>query len=254
MITLKTSIPLIISFCFIPLLVFASSKTELIVGYGRHNAPPYAIEKAEQLSGGIIKDIVTVISAELNIKATFIKAPRKRVERYLENNTIHLWLITNPAWLSNSEKLQWSETLFIERDKIVIKADNPTIYQALPDFIGMNIGTIRGYKYPNLQPFFDKEYFVRYDVSNLEVNFIRLALNRIDAFVDADILINYHLKQSKNPQVYKVLPMTISQHNIQAALSPNAPITLKQFNQALNKLKARGVIAKILQKYQLERQ
>ncbi len=239
-------------FALIPLLASADNKTTLVIGYGDHDSTPYAIEKGEQLSAGIIKDIATELSGELDIAITFVKTPRKRTERYLENKTIDLILISNPAWLSNSEKLQWSDTIFIEKDIMVVKADNPNSYQNLTDFRGMTIGTIRGYTYPNLQPFFDRDSFVRYDVSNLSVNFIRLELDRIDAFVDADILINYQLKQKKNPQIFKVLPLTVSQQNIQAALSPNAPITIAQFNQALKKLKDQGVIAAILKKYHID--
>lgn len=234
------------------LSALADNKTKLIITYGDHNSAPYAIEKGEQLSGGIIKDIATELSDELDVGVTFIKTPRKRIERYLENNTIHLVLIANPAWLINSDKLQWSETILIEKSIMVIKASNENKYQEIIDFRGMIIGTIRGYKYTNLQPYFDKEYFIRYDVSNLNVNFIRLALERIDALVDSEILINYQLKQNKNAQVFKVLPLIVSQHNIQAALSPNAPITLTQLNQALNKLKDQGVIAAILKKYDIE--
>ena len=84
------------------------------------------------------------------------------------------------------------------------------------------------------------------------MNLIRLELNRIDALVDADILIDYQLKQVKNAEIFKVLALTVSQHKIQADLSPNAPITMVQFNQALKKLKDQGVIAAILRKYQIE--
>jgi len=238
--------------CFIALSVLADDKTTLIVGYGDHNSAPYAIERGEQLSSGIIKDIATELSGELDINIAFIKTPRKRTQRYLENNTIHLILITNPHWLTNSEKLQWSDPLFIEKDIMVIKADNSNLYQKITDFRGMTIGTIRGYKYPTLQPFFDKDYFIRYDVNNLNVNLIRLGLNRIDALVDAEILINYQLKINKNPKEFKVLPLVVSQQNIQAALSPNAPVTLITFNRALNRLKDQGVIAAILKKYHIE--
>jgi len=231
--------------------VFADNDIKLLIGYGDHDAPPYAIEKAETLYSGIIKDIATEISEELDISVTFVKTPRKRTERYLENDTIHLILMSNPAWL-NSKKLQWSNSLLIEKEVIVIKADNIREYQEISDLRGMIIGTIRGYKYPALQTFFDSEYFIRYDVSNLEVNFIRLALNRVDALVGADILINYQLKQNKDAQVFKVLPLTINQNSIQAALSPNAPITLTQLNLVLKKLKDQGVIAAILKKYQID--
>jgi ABC-type amino acid transport substrate-binding protein len=244
---------LLIFFCLLaPLSEAADKGNTLIVGYGDHNAPPYAIEMSEKLQSGIIKDIATELSDELDISVSFFKTPRKRTERYLENNTIHLYLISNPAWLDNSDKLQWSTPLFIDKDILVVREDNPKKYQEMADFRRMIIGTIRGYSYPELQPFFDKEFFIRYDVSSLDVNFIRIELNRIDALVDSEILINYHLKQSNNAHLYRKSPLTVSQQNIQAALSPNAPITLIQLNQALKKLKDQGVIAAILKKYQIE--
>lgn len=249
MIALKRII--LLGFLF-PLLAVATSQDTLIVSYGDHNSAPYAVEQGEVLYSGIIKDIATEIADELDINISFFKTPRKRTERYLENETVHLVIISNPAWLKNSNKLQWSETVFVEKDIIVTRADNTHIYQELADLKGMIIGTIRGFTYPNLQPYFDKEHFVRYDVSNLQVNFIRLELNRIDALVDADVAINYHLLKSEKPKAYRVLPIVVSEHNIQAALSPNAPVSLEDFNKALIKLKEQGVIAAILKKYQLE--
>lgn len=249
MVSLKHLI--LLSFLF-PLVTFANTKDTLIVSYGDHNAAPYAIEEGETLHSGIIKDIASEIADELDINISFFKTPRKRTERYLENDTVHLVLISNPVWLDNSDKLQWSETVFIERDIIVTRATNNQKYRKIEDLKGMIIGTIRGFSYPNLQPFFDKEYFIRYDVSNLQVNFIRLELDRIDALVDADVAINYHLLTNKNDKDFRVSPLVVSKHNIQAALSPNSPVSIHDFNKALNKLKEQGVIAAILKKYQVE--
>jgi ABC-type amino acid transport substrate-binding protein len=232
--------------------VYADNQTTLIIGYGDHDAAPYAIEKSEKLHSGIIKDIAIELSSELDIDITFFKTSRKRAERYLESDTIHLFLISSPAWFKNSDKLQWSTSVFIEKDIMVIRADNTKSYQEIIDLKGMIIGTIRGYSYPKLQPFFDKEFFIRYDVSNLEVNFIRLALNRIDALVNSETLINYHLRENIDAKLYRKIPLTINQQTIQAALSPNAPIAISQLNQALNKLKDQGVIAAILKKYQVK--
>lgn len=231
--------------------VFADNKATLVIGYGDHNAAPFTIERGEELQGGIIKDIAKEIAAEIDINVSFVKTPRKRTERNLINDDIHLILLSNPAWLSN-KKLRWSETLFTQKDVMVVRADNPNKYNQISDFRGMVIGTIRGYTYPSLQSYFEKEQLIRYDVNNLQVNLIRLDLNRIDALVDAEILINHQLKQSDNASHFKVLPLTVSQDPLKAALSPNAPITMKQLNQTLKKLKDQGVIAAILKKYQIE--
>jgi polar amino acid transport system substrate-binding protein len=235
-------------YLLIPLSVFADNKTTLVIGYGEHNAAPYTIESGEELQDGIIKDIAKEIATEIGINTTFVKIPRKRTERNLLNDDIHLVLLSNPAWLSN-KKLRWSGTLFTQKDIMVVRADNQKKYNQISDFKGMVIGTIRGYIYPTLEPYFVNKQLIRYDVSNLQINLSILDLNRIDALIDAEMLINYQLKQSKNTHNFKVLPLTISQDNLKAVLSPNTPITMKQLNQTLQKLKDQGVIAGILKKH-----
>jgi len=249
MLLLKSVLFIIVLFTIPTFPVSADSQSKLIVSYGDHNAPPYAIEKGEVLYGGLIKDIAIELADELDIDISFNKTPRKRIERNLENDSIHLVLISNPKWLSNSDKLQWSDTIFVEQDVIVTKAEKNHNYKEVSDLKGKIIGTIRGYSYPTIDALFDKNYFVRYDVSNLKVNLIRLQMNRVDAIVAASTPLNYLLQQSNKPLEFKVLPVSISQHNIRAAFSPNAPISIDDFNQALKKLKDQGIIAAILRKY-----
>lgn len=228
----------------------AEKPAPLIIAYGDHNGAPYAIEQNEKLQSGIIKDVAKALANELNITVTFVKTPRKRVERYLANNTIHVVLISSPQWLSNHAKLQWSDPLFIEHDKIVTKVELAKETQRIEDLKQKVIGTIRGYSYPTLQPFFDEKLLIRYDVASIDDNFTRLEMDRIDALVDSDILINYQLKNISSHHMFKVLPFNVSTHKIQAALSPNSPIALASFNQALNTLNKKGIIADIINKYQ----
>lgn len=242
---------LLLCSAILPFFAFASDKTTLIFSYGDYNAAPYAMESGEQLSSGIIKDIATELGDELGFMVSFVRTPRKRIERYLANNTSHIHLISNPAWLSHSEKFQWSDTLFIQKNRMVINADNPNNYEKLADFKGMVIGTIRGYKYPTLQPFFDQGELIPYGVTTLSVNLIRLNLKRVDVVIDSNILINYQLKQNNNNSAFKVLPIIVNEIDIKAALSANAPITLEQFNQTLKKLKDQGVIDAMMKKYDI---
>jgi len=241
---------LLLSLCF---QVHANTENTLVVAYGDHDGMPYAMEEHDKLSAGIIKDISTELAAFLDINIEYHKIPRQRLERYLENNRIHVVLISNPKWLKNHDKLQWSDAIFKEQDLIVVRADNDKAYNSIEDLKGITIGTIRGYHYATLQPYFKEKYFVRYDVSNLEVNFIRLSLDRIDALVDANILINYYLKESDKFKEFRILPFPISSQDIHAAISPNAPISLAKFNQALSQLKSQGVIEAILEKYQVNK-
>lgn len=236
---------------FVSSPAWANKDLTILLAYGDNDGAPYAIEESDKLSAGLIKDISTELAAFLDLNIEYVKIPRQRIERYLENNDIHIVLFSNPDWLSNSEKLQWSDEIFYEEDLVVVREDNPKTFNKIEDLRGMTLGTIRGYHYANLQPYFDDKFFVRYDVSTLEVNFIRLSLNRIDSLVGANVLIKYYLKTSRNPESFKVLPFTVSSHPVKAAISPNAPIDINKFNAALSQLKSEGVIEAILEKYQI---
>lgn len=224
---------------------------KLIVGYGAHDAAPYAMTEAGYLTHGIIKDVIEELSDELNVDVEFLEVPRKRYARYLVANRIHLILISNPEWLGYSKDFDWSIPIFQETDVLVLAADKPTISQ-LNQLNGMRLGTIRGYIYPQLTELFNTKQLIRSDVRSMDLNFIRLKKGWIDAFVDSNILINYHLTQIEQSEYYQIAPLVISEHNIQAALAKGAPITIAQFNQALDKLKQNGVIDAILNRYKVK--
>ncbi len=73
-----------VCYLFISLSTLAEAEVKLLIGYGDHDDPPYAIERSEKLYSGIIKDLTTEISDELDINITFVKTPmeRKRFERH----------------------------------------------------------------------------------------------------------------------------------------------------------------------------
>lgn len=219
-----------------------------MISYGSHNGAPYVIQSNNQIQSGLIWDIGHELAYKLNARAHFMKLPRKRQATYLEQGKIDVLLLSNPKWLNNHQRLNWSNALFEEQDLLV--SLQHTLITKEKDLHGLNIGTIRGYQYNILDAGFEKGHYYRDDVSNLVSNFDKLRLRRIDALVDSSILINYRLSTMSNPEIFKISPVVVSQHVIQAAVSPSANIPSHQIIDALNALKKEGVIDKIIKKYQ----
>lgn len=222
---------------------------KIVFSFGSHNSAPYAIANGSNLVGGVIWDIANELADELNAEAIFVNIPRKRQAKYLKAGHTDVLLISNPSWLGNVGGLVWSEALFEELNVLVTLADNPLVIQSKQDLHGLNIGTIRGYKYPLIEDDFEQSLIARYDVRELDANIGKLLLARIDAFIDSSILINYRLSKKENTDRFQVAPLILSKHQVYAAISPMSSVAPKQIVAALKKLKEQGVIDAIMQKY-----
>lgn len=244
----KYLVAIVVSLIFIPLQA-AALQNKIIFSFGSHNAEPYTISQDNNLIGGIIWDIGHELAKALNAEASFIKIPRKRQFGYLETGKTHVLLISNPAWLNSNKNIQWSAPLFIEEDIIVTHANNPLTINSKQNLYGLRLGAIRGYKYPLIDGDIEKKLILRDDVRTLNSNFEKLLVSRIDVFIDSSILINYRLAKRKDAKQFRVAPLSITPHNIQAAISPKSTIKPKDIISALAKLKNDGVIDAILHKY-----
>ncbi|MBL4909176.1 MAG: transporter substrate-binding domain-containing protein [Alteromonadaceae bacterium] len=234
---------------------FAKKKV-FIVSYGANDAPPYAMTQGGKLSTGIIKDIFDRIAKELKIPIEYVKTPRKRAELYLSNERVNAIAISNPQWLANSHLYQWSEPIFAEKDWLVTLTKECKNINLVSDMQAMIIGTTRGYVYPKLTHYFNNKSILRSDAKNIQANFQRLKLGRLDGFIDSNILIEYHLQlyypNKKQQAQFTIEKVKISQHYIHTAISANSPVSAIEFNQVLAQLKTTGTISAILKKYSVQ--
>ncbi len=250
----------------------ATTEQTFIVSFGVHNGPPFAIIDNNDLVGGIIKDVIDELANELNIIVSYVKVPRKRQAFYLNQGSVHAIVVSNPKWLANSEDIQWSEPLFTDQDILVFRRSpvgtqtaltseelmsqglKPNDIADVDDMSGMTVGTIRGYAYPKLDPLFATQELKRSDVGNIDLNFIRLEKGWIDTFVGSKVLIQHYLKLMAEPEHFQLSTFSVSEHNIQTALSANSPVSSASYNRVLQRLKDDGIIDAILKKYKINTQ
>ena len=217
--------------------------------FGSHNVAPYTFTDGDNIIGGVIWDIAHKLADELNVQVSFVNIPRMRQENNLENGVTDIILISNPNWLSNKNKFIFSKALFKEKDILVTLIDNPLTINTKEDLYGLDIGTIRGYKYPLIDEDIAQNHISRQDVRELDSNLQKLLLSRIDAYIDSSILVEYKLSKREDASKFRVEPLVISTHQIYAAISKKSSVPPRKIIAALEKLKKNGVIDAILHKY-----
>ena len=221
----------------------------LIVAFGSYHAEPYAFVKGKQLVGGVIKDVMDELGKELGIEVDYKSTPKKRIEDALGSGKMHVAAISNPAWVKDSEQYHWSIPLFQESSRFLVSAKLAFPITTFEDLHGKRLGTILGYYYPELMEKFESKAILRDDAIRIETNFKRLQAGRIDALIDSDILIAYHLKKHNAYQQFVIAEKVVSTHDIQSAVSKQTPISIDRINTTLQEMKDSGKITEILEKY-----
>ncbi|MFZ5723090.1 MAG: substrate-binding periplasmic protein [Pseudomonadota bacterium] len=218
----------------------------LRVAWGPHNAEPYAIVDGDRLVDGIIHDIGTLVAGRLAVPVEFVEVPRARNEEQLRSNRIDVVCITNREWMARPDDFLWSPRLFREAGA-VIQRSGTAPWTQLADLEGKRIGTIIGYRYPNVEPLFAADRARRDDATDLASNMQRLAIGRLDAVIDSDIPARWWLTHNDRTGRHAVAKFVTSRHDVQCAISPqNAG---RRIHQTFRQLLDNGALAGTLARY-----
>lgn len=223
----------------------------LVISYGTHNGPPFAITRHNVLVGGVIFDIGIALANQLGSDVRYQQVPRKRMARSIQKGDVDMRMIANPQWVKQAEQFEWSAPLFTDRNIVLLrKSDDPPLsVQALSDLSDKSIGTIYGYYYSELSPLMRSQRIVRHDAKTLEANIQKLSTYRIDALIDSELLIRYQLKQQELESHFVFSEWKGESHNIQAMISPASKIAPEKIKASFAELKQSGVIDSILNQY-----
>lgn len=223
----------------------------LVISYGSHNGPPFAITHHNVLVGGIIFDIGIALANQLGADVRYQQVPRKRMTRSIQNGDVDMRMIANPQWIKQAEKFIWSAPLFSDRNVVLMRKndDPPLSVQSLLDLSGKSIGTIYGYYYPKLSPLIQSQRILREDAKTLEANLQKLSTYRIDALIDSELLIRYQLQELELEKHFVFSEWKGESHSIQAMISPISKIAPERIKASFAELKQSGIIDSILSQY-----
>jgi ABC-type amino acid transport substrate-binding protein len=124
----------------------AAQDGDIVLNYGKYLGEPYAkVDAAGQLQGGLIKIVGEELAGALGRRARFMLTPRNRSADFLSSGDVDVILLSNPAWLTDSDRFVWTQPLFKESEVVV--ALQSAHFQTLDDVKGKRIGTTLGFKY-----------------------------------------------------------------------------------------------------------
>jgi polar amino acid transport system substrate-binding protein len=219
----------------------------LVVGFNEGNAEPYAFISGNTMTGGIIKDIGDAVARELNIKVEYKISTPNRIKVEVKDGTIHVLPIFNPAWTPSPNDFNWTSVLFPETNIFVTSKARPLAIKGFDDLKGKRIGTIQGYYYPTLDPYFKKGDMVRDDAGSLQQNFDKLKAGRIDALIDSNVILSYKLKSLGAD--FQASTFVAASQDIYFGLSKTLPVDGAKLLAAFEKIKKSGELDSILKKY-----
>lgn len=233
---------LLLALLFLSKAVCAS---ELVMAISNGSAMPMTDIRGEELKGGILKEFGDALSARLHRQPRYVVLPRTRVEGALLRGHADLLCDLRPEWLDNQSFL-WSDAIISNRMIVAMRRETP-VPASWNALAGTRVGTILGYRYPEvdaLQP-----HIVRDNAANDSQNLDKLLQRRFDYIFTNRIYFDYQRKVHPERARLASHNLKITDFDTYCAVAQQGRVGIKEVNQAIAALKARGIIQSILARY-----
>ncbi|NML62191.1 transporter substrate-binding domain-containing protein [Massilia sp. RP-1-19] len=205
---------------------------------------PMARFQGWQLVGGIQYDLGLALAKAMGRDAKFEILPRQRMLNALEKGTADVICNYMPQWLSGP--FGWSQPFLPTVEVLLtsIEAERP---RKLSDVTGQPIGTVLGYKYPELEKALG-DGFIRDNGPTTDASLRKLAVGRMRHVVTSEYIYHYRLKQGDMPMAVHE-PLVIKRHVTQCAVSPNGRVKVAEVNAGIAQMQRSGAVAEIVARY-----
>jgi polar amino acid transport system substrate-binding protein len=215
------------------------------------SAMPMTEFRHDQLSGGLLKDFGDALAHELGLAPRYLLLPRKRIEQALANRQADLVCDLRPEWMENNK---WAWSLPVFSNNMIIASRNDTApLISLVQLSGQRVGTILGYRYPEVEGKLEKRRFYRDDAATDDLNTNKLLNERFNYVMSNSLYYDFQRKVHPararlNPAVFNV-----RQFDTYCALPATSRIGVAAVNRAIIALRKRGEMQAIYQRYQPSR-
>lgn len=195
------------------------------------------------LVDGVLKDLGDLIARRMARRAVYVSVPSKRVGEVLSAGGADALCYVVPAWIDG--RYHWSKPFITSHAVIVARKEAPVV-KSLSELAGQPIGTVVGYRYPELERVLGKQ-LTREDAPNTELNFRKLLVGRMRYATLDQIAFEYRLRQEPALPLRK--DVVYSTVMTQCAFSLRSKIPFAQAEQAIDTLVQDGSVVAVLNQY-----
>lgn len=233
---------------FLSLLgLFASCRADNIVfAVSTGSAMPMTEFRNEELSGGLLKDFGDALARELAMEARYLNLPRKRVEAALQAGQADLLCDLRPEWLDRGD-WAWTGTVFSNRLIVASRVDTPALPR-LGALSGQRVGTVLGYRYPELESRQGLR-FERDDAVSDDTNTNKLVNGRFSYIMSNSLYYDYQRKVHPSRARLNPAVFSIRSFETYCALPRKGRLDLDRVNRAIVALRKRGDMQLIYDRY-----
>lgn len=211
-------------------------------------AMPVAQIEGNELTGGILYDIIKGLGRELDRPVRITVLPRTRVQLALEHGDIDVRCYVSQNWMGDlGVNYLWSEPILVQRDVLVSATDTPAPIdpQRLPR---QSVGTVLGYSYPSLEKRFDRGTLQRDDARNQGLVLQKLGAGRYAYAISSELALKWFNRGM--PAGRRLAAVAILEEEPVACMVRNAPeIPANEIVRALARMRTSGEIERIVSRY-----
>jgi polar amino acid transport system substrate-binding protein len=218
---------------------------ELVVLVDTATEMPMARFEQYHLVDGMHKDIGEALARAMGRQARFIGMPRKRVIQALQSGTADVLCGFVPEWVDG--QFGWSQP-FLPLVEVVITERGAVAPRSLAELARQPVGTVAGYRYPELERALGKE-FEREDGPSTALNLRKLAAGRLHHVVTMKNFVDYRQRLG-DPRLALYPPLVVKTYMTRCAVSNAGRVGLPEVERAVGRLLRDGTIAKITARYQ----
>ena len=153
-------------------------------------------------------------------------------------------------WVPEPASFIFSDPILQFRSVLVSTKNQPLEFDNLNQLKGKKLLTRLGFKYPQLQPYFDLKKITRIDTDAQYKMFQLLAKGRADAAVMNEQVALWLIKKHGLKGQFNLSRSSFGVFNIRVMFNKANSEYLKHFNESLHDVKTSGIIERILNKYQ----
>lgn len=230
----------------------SANDKQLTFSYWSEAGPPFvflADSNQQEIENGLVKDLAELISTRLAATPKYVNIPVKRIESQLYTGAIDFDCITNPIWKQQPKDYHWSPALFKGADRFMIKSSRNQVIDQFTDLKGKTLGIYKSYTYhPKIMKMIKDGDINTVKLSNIDHGIKLLQLDRIDALIDFDIILNYKIKHN-HPKTLALADLYAEKYDLFCAYSKKVKFEKVQLDKIFNNMITQGEISQLLLRY-----
>lgn len=211
------------------------------------------IEKQDgqsQLVDGVMKDFHQELALELKLDLKEVFLPKKRILKKNLGHAFDLQCFSNPNWVGDTkDDYHWLPPFFEIKEFLVSQSKQPKIESEKDFKPNTSIGTVMGYHYGKLDPYFANKTLIRDDAVNEDAVLQKGILGRTTYFVMRSVDFMYQQKINPAAKTLQMSPYLITNEPVYCGLSKKSKISFKAATAAQERILKSGRFDKFLKKY-----